>query len=268
MADCVPTCCAMFRQKLVLPIDGRAATITRSPGLQPGGHLVQFREARGHAGDQALVLLQLLDRLEAVAHEVGHRDEARPERGVGDLEDLPLRAVQQQLGILLAAVRVAEDAVRDEDQPPPRRLLLDDSRVLLDVGRTGHAVGQGGDVRRPADLVELPGPPQFLVEDHEVDRLAALAERDHLVEDDAMGRPEEVVRRDHLHRLVDRLVADEDRAQHRAFGLEAVRERAFGDFCVGHARWSLREASRLRAEEGILPGGTPRVQRKGGATPD
>ena len=32
IAVCVPTYCAMFRTRLVLPIDGRAATMTRSPG--------------------------------------------------------------------------------------------------------------------------------------------------------------------------------------------------------------------------------------------
>ena len=35
MPSFVPMCCAMFRQKLVLPIDGRAATMTRSPGWRP-----------------------------------------------------------------------------------------------------------------------------------------------------------------------------------------------------------------------------------------
>ena len=31
----VPTYCAMFKTRLVLPIDGRAATTTRSPGWKP-----------------------------------------------------------------------------------------------------------------------------------------------------------------------------------------------------------------------------------------
>ena len=32
IAVCVPTYCAMFKTRLVLPMDGRAAMTTRSPG--------------------------------------------------------------------------------------------------------------------------------------------------------------------------------------------------------------------------------------------
>jgi hypothetical protein len=51
---CVATCWQMLSTRLVLPIDGRAATMTRSPGWKPARHLVEVVEAGGHAGDQLL----------------------------------------------------------------------------------------------------------------------------------------------------------------------------------------------------------------------
>ena len=45
--------------------------------LQARRHLVEIDEAGGHAGDQPLVLLQLLDRREAALHEIAQRHEAR-----------------------------------------------------------------------------------------------------------------------------------------------------------------------------------------------
>ena len=49
-------CCAMLSTNAVLPIDGRAATMTRSAGWKPDEHLVEVGEAGRHAGDRALAL--------------------------------------------------------------------------------------------------------------------------------------------------------------------------------------------------------------------
>ena len=123
--------------------------------LQAGRHLVEVDETGRHAGDQALVLLQLLDRREAALHEVAQRHEAGADAVLGDREDRALRLVEQQIRLLLRLVGLGEDLVRGVDQVPERRLLLDDAGVVLDVGRARHAVGERGDVRRAADLVEL-----------------------------------------------------------------------------------------------------------------
>ena len=40
----VPTCCAMFSTRLVLPIDGRAATMTMSDGCRP--EVISSRSAK------------------------------------------------------------------------------------------------------------------------------------------------------------------------------------------------------------------------------
>ena len=58
---------AIFSTRLVLPIEGRAATMTRSPGCRPRVFRSMSVEPGRHAGDVALVLEQLLDLREAVA---------------------------------------------------------------------------------------------------------------------------------------------------------------------------------------------------------
>ena len=131
--------------------------------LQAGRHLVEIDEPGRHAGDQPLVLLQLLDRREAALDQVAQRDEPFADPVLGDLEDRLLRPVQDHVGVLLGAVGLGEDPVGGVNQVPQRRLFLDDARVVLDVGAARHAVGERRDVGRPADLLELarcgPAPP-------------------------------------------------------------------------------------------------------------
>ena len=128
-----------------------------------------------------------------------------------------------------AVVRGREDLVRGEDQVPEGRLLLDDPRVVLDVGRARHAVDERGDVGRAADLVELAGPPELFLQRDQIDGVAALGELDHLVEDAAVGVAEEIVGVDDLGGEVERVVVQQDRAEDGALRFEVVRQRAFGD---------------------------------------
>ena len=75
----MPQCRAMFSTKLVLPIDGRAATITRSD-LKARRHLVEVDEAARRTGDEPTMLLELLDQLVAGVDQLRDGDEARPSR--------------------------------------------------------------------------------------------------------------------------------------------------------------------------------------------
>ena len=65
---------------------------------------------------------------------------------------------------------------------------------MLDVGRARHAVDERGDVGRAADFVELAGAPELFLQRDEVDRVAALGELHHLVEDAAVRVAEEIAR--------------------------------------------------------------------------
>ncbi len=203
--------------------------------VQAGRHFVELREPGRDTGHRALLRLQLLDRIEAVAHQLAQRREADGRALVGDLEDAAFRFVEDLLRILFGAVGRDRDVVRALNQRAERRLLLDDARVVPDVRRARHAVDQARDVRRPADLVEFARAAQLLFQRDQIDRVVALGERDHLVEDAAVRVAIEVIGVDDLDRFVHRFVAQDHRAEHGAFGFEIVREGAFRSCCrFGH----------------------------------
>ena len=204
--------------------------------LQPGCQLVEIDEAGRDARDQTLVLLQLLDRGETALDEIAQRREPRADPILGDLEDRLFRIVEDQVGVVLGLIRGREDAVRGVNQVAESGLLLDDAGVVLDVCRARHAVGERRDVGRPADLLQLPCARQLLLERDQIDRVAALAQVHHLVEDAAVRVAEEVARVDQLGGVVERVVVDEDRAENGFLGFEIVRKRAIGRGDVGHGR--------------------------------
>ncbi len=182
------------------------------------------------------MLLQLLDGAEAALDEVAQRHESGADPVLCDREDRALRLVEQQVWLLLGLVRLDEDLVGRVDQVAQRRLLLDDARVVLDVRRPRHAVGERGDVRRAADIVEVARARQLFLERDEIDRVAALAERDHLVEDAPVRIAEEVARVDQLRRVIERFVVDQNCAEHGFFGVEIVRKSTLGSGGLWHER--------------------------------
>jgi len=157
------------------------------------------------------------------------RDEAVADLVVGDREDRVLGLIEDQIGLVLAGVGGREDLVGRKNQVPERRLLFDDPRVVLDVGRARHAVDQRRDVGRAADLVEVARPSELLFQRDQIDRVVALRQLDHLVEDAAVGVAEEIVRVDDLGGEVEGVVVQQNRPEHRAFGFEIVRQRPFSD---------------------------------------
>ena len=78
--------------------------------------------------------------------------------------------VEQQVRLLLRVVGIGQNLVGRVDQAAERRFLLDDARVVLDVGRARHAVGQRRDVGRSADFVELARARQLFFQRDEIDR--------------------------------------------------------------------------------------------------
>ncbi len=194
-------------------------------GLQAARLAIDVVEAGRHAGDERLVLEQPLDLWKAVTDQRAHRHEAGLDAVFGDGKNRALGLVEDEVGFLIGLVGGAEDLVRREDQVPERRLFLDDLRVVLDVGRSRHPVNERCDVGRAAHLLEVAGALQLLLERHEIDRLAALRQIEHALEDAAMRVAEERLRADHRRRDVEGVVVDEDRAQHRSFRFEIMRKR-------------------------------------------
>jgi hypothetical protein len=71
---------------------------------------------------------------------LAHGHEARLHAVFRDGEDGALGVVQDEVGFLVGLVGVGEDLVGREDERAQRRLLLDDLRIVLDVGRARDAV--------------------------------------------------------------------------------------------------------------------------------
>ena len=197
-------------------------------GLEPRRQGVDVDKPARHTGDQPLVLLQLFDGREAALHEVAQRHEPGVDVVIGDGEDLLLRLIQDQVGRVLCAVGRFEDPVGGEDQVAEGRLLLDDPRVVPYVSRAGNPIHEPGDVGRPADAVEVPRPPELILQGDQVYRLTPFVEIDHLVKNAPVRVPKEVVSVNQLRRLVERVVVDQDRAEDTALCFKVVRQRPLG----------------------------------------
>ena len=170
--------------------------------------------------------LELLDELIPGVDQLAQLDEAGPETMLRDLKDRALGFVEQIVGVLLGVVRARQHVGRGLNQPPEGRLFLDDPGVVLDVRRTRHAVRERRNVGGTADFLELPGPRELVLERDQVDRLAAIGEPDHLLEDAPVRIAEEVGGVDDLGGLIERLVVDEHRTKHALLGFEIVRKGA------------------------------------------
>ena len=123
--------------------------------LEPRGEFVESVVAGGDAGDQLSGVLQLLDGGHVRTRDAIERDEAFLDRPLGDFIDRFLGDVEHVRRLAGRIERGAHDGVAHHDQPPQRRLLLDDVRVPFDVGDVRNAVDERRDVRRSADLLEL-----------------------------------------------------------------------------------------------------------------
>jgi hypothetical protein len=179
------------------------------------------------------VFEELFDLREALLHQVPHRHEARLDAVIGDRENRTLGFVQNQIGVLIGLVRIGDDLVRRVNQRPQRCLLLDDLGVVLDVGGPRHTVDERRDVGGASDFIELTSAPEFLFERDQVNRLAALRELCHPLEDAPMRVAKKRARIDHRRSDVERVVVDEDGAEDGALRVEVVRERSirYGGCC-------------------------------------
>ena len=101
--------CAMLSTSAVFPIDGRAATMTRSDGLEAGRQLVEIGEAARDAGDRLAAALQRLDALHRRPHQLLHAREALQPALLAHLEDLLLGVVEQLFGRGAPLERLGDD---------------------------------------------------------------------------------------------------------------------------------------------------------------
>ena len=120
-------CSAMLSARLVLPIDGRAATmievrLAASPVVRASRSLKPVRDA----ADLTLVLVQVVEPVVGRVKQRLERAETRRDPLLADREELLLRPVDRlgDVGALLVAD--AGDPAGSRDEVPEDRLALDD----------------------------------------------------------------------------------------------------------------------------------------------
>ena len=253
MPPLVATCCAMLSTRLVLPIDGRAATMIRSPRWNP--RVILSISVKPVAMPVMKLLCSnscsILGKLSLTRSRIATKPDLMRSSATEKIAlsaSSRIRSASWSASYALARILLAEK-IRLRSVA----FLLDDLGVILDVGGARHAVDERGDVGGAADFFELArrarAPPCSVTE---IDRLAALGERDHAIEDAAVRVAEKRARVDDRRGDVEGFVVDQDRAEHRALRVEIVRKRAFGAAAccdVGH-EGIRREVRQCRTEVG------------------
>src|SRR5262245_7488708 len=192
--------------------------------LQARGLQVELLEARGHASDVLLSLVQPLDVLERVAEDLADWQRAALESPLGEPEDTALGVVDEGLHVLLCLECLTDDLRGRLDQ------LAQDGHVTDDAGVRGEMRGDGGVLDQQcqrggtADSLQRVAPPQLFVQRDEVDGLTAVEEAQRRLEDPAMRFRVEIRGAKQLDDARHRLAPfEERRAEDGALGVQIVR---------------------------------------------
>ena len=191
--------------------------------LQPREQPVEVGEAGRHAGHRLLVLVEAFDRLDRIDQHVGQLRERRPHPPLGDVEDHLLGPVEELGHIAARFVAAGGDLGGGGDEAAENRPVADDPRVVDDVRRGRHALGQLRQEGGTPHVGEIAAEPEGLGERDQVDGLAAIREREHGAEELPVRAAVEVVGLEQLHHPVERRVVEEHAAQHRLLGLDTLR---------------------------------------------
>src|SRR5262245_59120124 len=206
-----------------LPHGGPARDDDEIARLEARGQLIELAEAGGESGDVLLLIVELLDLLEGALEDGAHGERRALHAPLGDLEDEPLRVVQHLLDVVAPFVALADDLGGDADEVPQHGLLADDAPVREKGGGSRGLFHERAQRRGPAHFLELVPASELLGDSQEVNRLVALEERQHGVEDLAVAFLVEVGRLEELDGAREAFPIEEHPAEHRPLGLQAVR---------------------------------------------
>ncbi len=212
-------------------------------GLQARGHPVDVGEARGHAGHvgRIVAVVERLDALDDAGQELADLGELLRAAAplLGDVQHLGLGLVEDFLRAAPHRVVCAVgDVAGGRRELAQDRAVADDLRVMPDVRGGGNVSDQRSQIREPADVVELLHRGERLGHGDDVGRLALGREPDDLLVDDPVGVAVEIRVRYRVADAVDRLVVEQEPAQHRLLRLERMRRelQGFELQVVGHGR--------------------------------
>ena len=219
-------CCATLRQNEVLPMAGRAATITRSPFCRP------------------LVISSMSTK--PVASPVTTSFDCESWSIVRKLSLTISRIDWKPVRIRFSAMSKIDFSAWSRSAAASSSPSKHDCTMRLPAWIRFRRTAFSLMIRLQCSTFVMRGTPstqrrqvggaahrlerrlahQLVLERHEVDRLAALGERRHRVEDAAVRVAVEVLPGQELGRGVEGLVVDQHRPEHGALGLVVVRERA------------------------------------------
>ena len=155
---------------------------------------------------------------------------------LGEVEDDLLGAVDELGRLADPLAAEPRDLLPGLDERPEGRRLLDDLRIVVDVGRRRHERRELGDAGAAPDLLDLAALLQLVRERDRVDGLALRPEREHRAVDRPVRPTVEVGGVEDLRDGPDGRLGEEHRAEHRLLGLEVLRrhERRRGSMRRAH----------------------------------
>src|SRR5713226_3717659 len=286
---------AQHQHPLVVLHPGVLGDVQREGGLAHGGaprdddevarlearrHPVEIVEAGGEPGDVLLAVVELLDVLEGILQDGPHREGRPLHPPLGDLEDQPLRVVEQLVHVVPGLVALPDDVGGDADQVAQEGLLPDGGPVGEEVGRGGRLLHQAREGGGSPDLLQLRAPLQLLRDGEEVHRIVALEEREGGIEDLAVPFLVEVGRLEQLDGLGQALALQQDRPQDGPLRLQAVGRdlggEQVGERGHGYSRltdtfnWAVTSACRRTGTENsprLLMGSSSPMRRRSSSIP-
>ena len=189
-----------------------------------------------------VLLIHQLDQLRVFLPHLGPASEhllIEPRFEIAELRVLFLLAVDELIGELprrsqqLLRVFFLRDSFPDHplsgaDQPPQRRLFLDDSRVVLDVRHVRHAVEERRKVGGAARLLDRARAAQLLAERQNVDLRRALGQIRHRAVNPAVRVGKEVVLFEDRKDRGERGGLEQNRAEDGPFRFEVLRKPLLG----------------------------------------
>ena len=148
---------------------------------------VEIGETARHAGDRARPRLELLDPLHGRPDELFDTNELLGTAELRHLEHPVLGVVEHLSRGPVSFVDVLDDSGRGVHQPAQHRLVADDLGVVVDVRGGRDDVDQCRDVLHPAGTIEVAAPAQLVAQRDGIDDVAALGQREHRPEQQAMA---------------------------------------------------------------------------------
>jgi hypothetical protein len=216
-------------------IQGQGGFALRGPGrednqlrrLQAGEQLVELAVARGDAGDALPFPEDSFQAIKALVNNILDGEQAGFDAIFSQRKDAGFRVVKDGVSAIFAFESALLDIVGGVNQVAENRLFFDDARIVLHVGDTRHAVHQGSKVRSAASRFQFALAMQLLGQRDQVDGLLRFAQGDHVFEDLAVLRQEEILCFQRLNGRVQYMVIEEDSAENGALCVEVTGKRAF-----------------------------------------